>query len=331
MTTVRNCLRGMISAVVVCGCLFPVSGGAQSKVDFPNRPVRLLVPVAAGGGLDITTRTIGQKLTESWGQQVLVDNRPSAGGVLAFDIAINATPDGHTLLMMSADHVINSVPSPTRPYDITRDVAAVSQVTALSYLVYAHPSVPFTTFKDLVTYAKANPDKLNYGTPGPGSLQHLGWEVLSQMIGAKLTHIPYKGGAPAIAATVAGEVQVGFITVTSARPLMQADRIRTLAAASRQRMSAMPDLPTVAESGVPGYELNQYYGVMMTAKTPPALVRKISDSIAVAAKSPDIRKRFEPEGWELVGSTPEEFRKVIRDDLERWTKITKSIGLTITQ
>jgi tripartite-type tricarboxylate transporter receptor subunit TctC len=315
--------------LIVAASLFPGEGQAQARTEFPTRPVRLLVPVAAGGGLDVTTRTIAQKLTQSWGQQVLVDNRPSAGGVIAFDLAIKATPDGHTMLMMSADHVINSVPSPNRPYDITRDVTAVSQVTALSYLVYAHPSVPFSSVKELVAYARANPGKLNYGTPGPGSLQHLGWEVLGQMTGAKLTHIPYKGGAPAIVATVAGEVQVGFITLTSARPLLQGNRIRTLAVASRERMAAMPDLPTVAESGVPGYELNQYYGVMMTAKTPPAIVRKISDSIATAAKSPDIRQRFEPEGWQLVGSTPEEFRKVIRDDLERWTKITKSIGLVL--
>lgn len=331
MTMVWNCLRATMFALVAGACLFPVAGHAQSKVEFPNRPVRLLVPVAAGGGLDITTRTVAQKMTQSWGQQVLVDNRPSAGGVLAFDLTIKATPDGHTLLSMSADHVINSVPSPSRPYDITRDVAAVSQMTALSYLVYSHPSMPFTNFRELVSYARANPEKLNYGTPGPGSLQHLGWEVLGQMTGIKLTHVPYKGGAPAIAATVAGDVQVGFITLTSARPLMQGSRIRTLAAASRARMPAMPDVPTVAESGFPGYELNQYYGVMTAAKTPPAIVRKISDTIAAAVKAPDIQQRFEPEGWELVGSTPEEFRKVIRDDLDKWTKITKSIGLTLNQ
>lgn len=329
MTPIWKLSRPILFGLIAAATLLPGEGQAQGSAEFPNRPMRLLVPVAAGGGLDVTTRAIAQKLTQGWGQQVLVDNRPSAGGVLAFDLAIKSTPDGHTMLMMSADHVINSVPSPKRPYDITRDVTAVSQVTALSYLVYTHPSMPFTTMKDLVAYAKANPDKLNYGTPGPGSLQHLGWEVLSQMTGAKITHIPYKGGAPAITATIAGEVQIGFITLTSGRPFLQAGRARALAVTSRERMPAMPDLPTVAESGFPGYELNQYYGVMMTAKTPPAIVRKISDAIAAAVRSPDIKQRFEPEGWQLVGSTPEEFRKVIHDDLEKWTKITKSIGLVL--
>ena len=307
----------------------PLAVLGQGSAEFPGRPVRLIVPVAAGGGLDTTTRAIAQKLTQAWGQQVIVDNRPGASGVLAFDIAIKAAPDGHTLLMMSADHVINSVPSPKRPYDITRDVTPVSQATALSYLVYTNPSVPFTTFKDLVAYGRTHPGKLNYGTPGTGSLQHLGWEVLSQMTGAKFNHVPYKGGAPAIVATLAGDVQIGFITLTSARPHLQSGRARALAVTSRERMRAMPDLPTVAELGVAGYELNQYYGVVITARTPAPIVRKLSDGIAAAAKAPDVTQRFEAEGWQLVGSTPDEFRAVIRTDLDKWTKIIKTIGLTL--
>jgi tripartite-type tricarboxylate transporter receptor subunit TctC len=307
----------------------PLAGHAQAVSDFPARPIRLIVPVAAGGGLDTTTRTIAQKLTQAWGQQVIVDNRPGASGVLAFDIAIKAASDGYTLLMMSADHVINSVPSPKRPYDITRDVTPISQATALSYLVYTNPSVPFSSFKDLLAYGRTHPGKLNYGTPGTGSLQHLGWEVLSQMTGAKFNHIPYKGGAPAIVATIAGDVQIGFITLTSARPHLQSGRARALAVTSRERMRAMPDLPTVAELGVPGYELNQYYGAVIAAKAPPAIVSKLSSGIAAAVKSPDVTQRFEAEGWALVGSTPEEFRAVIRTDLDKWTKVIKNIGLVL--
>jgi len=258
-----------------------------------------------------------------------VDNRPGASGVLAFDIAIKAIPDGYTLLMMSADHVINSVPSAKRPYDITRDVTAVSQATALSYLVYTNPSVPFTTFRDLVAYGRVHPGKLNYGTPGTGSLQHLGWEVLSQMTSARFNHVPYKGGAPAIVATIAGEVQIGFITLSSARPHLQSGRARPLAVTSRERMRVMPDLPTVSELGLPGYELNQYYGVVVTSKTPSAIVRKLSDGIAATVRAPDITQRFEADGWRLVGSTPEEFRAVIRADLEKWTKVIKDIGLVL--
>jgi tripartite-type tricarboxylate transporter receptor subunit TctC len=317
---------GLLAAILGAS---PLVGYAQASAEFPTRPIRLIVPVSAGGGLDVTTRAIAQKLTQAWGQQVIVDNRAGASGVIAFQTAIKAAPDGYTLLMMSADHVINSVPSPKRPYDVSSDLRPLSQATALSYIVYTHPSVPFTSLKDLVAYGRAYPGKLNYGTPGTGSLQHLGWEVLGQMTGAKFNHVPYKGGAPAIVATLAGEVQIGFITLTSARPHLQAGRARALAVTSRERMHAMPDLPTVAEQGVPGYELNQYYGAMITAKAPPAIVRKLSEAIAAAVKAPDVAQRFETDGWTVVGSTPEQFRAVIRADLEKWTKVTKDIGLVL--
>ena len=324
---VNTLRRPMVAALILGAFLLPTQ--VQASTEFPARPIRLIVPVAAGGGLDITTRAIAQKMTQAWGQQVIVDNRPGASGVLAFDIAIKAAPDGHTLLMMSADHVINSVPSPKRPYDVAGDVTPLSQATALSYLVYTNPSVPFKTFKDLVAYARAHPGKLNYGTPGNGSLQHLGWEVLSQMAGVKFNHVPYKGGAPAIVATIAGEVQIGFITLASARPHLQSGRARALAVTSRERMRAMPDLPTVSELGLPGYELNQYYGAVITSKAPPAIVRKLSEGIAAAVRSPDVKQRFEAEGWQLIGSTPEEFRAVIRADLDKWTKVIKTIGLDL--
>lgn len=319
--------HGVLLACLTGASLF--SCHAQANAGFPNRPIRLVVPVAAGGGLDITTRAIAQKLTQAWGKQVVVDNRPGASGVLAVDIAMNAAPDGYTLLMISADHIINSVPSPKRRYDITRDLTTVSQATALSYLVYANPSAPLTTFKDLVDYGRLHPGKLNYGTPGTGSLQHLGWEVLSQTTGAKFTHVPYKGGAPAIAATIGGEVQIGFITLASARPHLQSGRVRPLAVTSRERMRAMPELPTVSEMGLPGYELDQYYGTVIAAKASPAIVRKLSEGIAAAVRSPDVIQRFESEGWRLIGSTPEEFHEVIRSDLGKWTKIIKDIGLIL--
>lgn len=319
--------RCMLLVLILGGFILP--SHVQADSGFPMRPIRLIVPVSAGGGLDTTTRAIAQKLTQTWGQQVIVDNRPGASGVLAFNIAIQANPDGYTLLMMSADHVINSVPSARRPYDITHDVTAVSQATALSYLVYMNPSVQITTFRDLVAFGRAHSGKLNYGTPGTGSLQHLGWEVLSQMSGAKFNHVPYKGGAPAIVATVAGEVQIGFITLTSARPHLQAGRVRALAVTSRERMRAMPDLPTVSEAGLPGYELNQYYGAVITSRAPPAIIRKLGGGIAAAVKAPDVTQRFEADGWRLVGSTPEEFRAVIRADLDKWTRVIKDIGLVL--
>lgn len=322
-----NLRHGILLAFILAASLQTQHALAQNE--FPARPIRLIVPVSAGGGLDVTSRAIAQKLTQAWGQQVVVDNRTGASGVIAFDTAIKAIPDGYTLLMMSADHVINSVPSVKRPYDISRDVTALSQATALSYLVYTNPSTQIASLKDLLARGRTQPGKLNYGTPGNGSLQHLGWEVLSQMSGAKFNHVPYKGGAPAIVATIAGEVQIGLITLTSARPHLQAGRARALAVTSRERMREMPDLPTVTEAGLPGYELNQYYGAMITAKAPPGIIRKLSGGIAAAIKAPDITQRFEADGWQLVGSTSEEFRAVIQADLDKWTKIIKDIGLSL--
>ena len=317
-----------ILAGVVVGAL-PLAASAQDAGVFPARPLRMIVPVAPGGGLDTTARSIAQKMTQAWGQQVIVDNRTGASGVLAFDIAIKAAPDGYTLLMMSADHVINSAPETKRLYDIAGNLTGVSQATALSYLVYSHPSTPAASVKELIAYGRNHPGKLNFGTPGTGSLQHLGWEMVMQMTGAKFTHVPYKGGAPAIVATVAGEMQFGFITLTSARPHMQAARIRLLAVTSAKRMAALPDLPTVAETGVPGFELNQYYGAVIAARVPQPIVRKLSAAMADAVKAPDVVKRFEADGWSLVGSTPEQFNALIREDLAKWRKVMKDIGLAL--
>lgn len=312
--------------LLICAAT-PTAG--RSAAEFPTRPIRFLVPVAPGAGNDITARSIAQKMTQAFGQQVVVDNRAGASGAIAFDILTKAPADGHTLLMAAASHAINTVTLPNWSYDLSRDVAAVSQGTSLAYVVYSHPSVPIASFKDLVGYGKKYPGKLNYGTPGLASSQHLGWELVQHITGAKFTHVPYKGGAPAIAATVGGELQFGFITVISLRPHLKAGRVKAHAVSSSKRMAALPDLPTIAESGVPGFELDQWYGVVTTAKTPPAIVSKLSRAVSEAVNAPEVAQRLAADGSAAVGSTPEQFTDVIRAEIAKWRKVLKETGIAV--
>ena len=327
MSFVRTTCAASLLAML-CGMhAVPVRG--QAAADFPKRPIRFIVPSIAGAGADITARVIAQHLTQQWSQQVIVDNRAGASGVIAFDILTKAIPDGYTLVLMSVNHPINKFTIRGFPYDLAKEVTAVSQATSLSYVVYVHPATPFHRFGDLIAYGKKSPGKLNYGTPGNSSTQHLGWELISHMTGAKFTHVPYKGGAQAIQATIAGELQFGFITVISLRPHLAAGRVRPLAVTSRERLPALPEMPTIAESGVPGYELDQWYGVVTTAKVPSAVVNKLSAGIAEALKSPEVSKRLIADGSTPVGSTPEQFAATIKADTAKWSRLIKDIGLVI--
>ncbi len=319
----------LLSASLAAALLMPVVIFAQWTQGFPNRPIRFVVPVAAGAGNDTTARAIAQKLTQAWGQQVIVDNRAGASGAIAYDILVKAIPDGHTLLMAAASHPINTVALRTWPYDMAKDVSPVSQATSLPYVVYTHPSVPFTTFKDLLAYGRKYPGKLNYGTPGTASLQHLSWETIGHITGAKFTHVPYKGGAPAIQATVGGEMQFGFITLISLRPHLASGRARALAVTSSTRMPALPDLPTIAEAGIPGFEVNQWYGVVTTAKVPRAIVDKLSAGVAQAVQAPDVAQRLAGDGSTPVGSSADAFSALIAADIAKWRKVIKETGIVL--
>jgi tripartite-type tricarboxylate transporter receptor subunit TctC len=326
MNANRRCAAAIALAVGL-GTAVPAAG--QSAADFPSRPIRFLVAVAPGGGNDVTARSIAHKMTQAFGQQVIVDNRAGASGAIAFDILTKAPADGYTLLMAAASHAINTVTLQNWAYDISKDVVAVSQGTSLAYVVYSHPSVPIASFKELIAYGRAHPGKLNFGTPGLASSQHLGWELVQYLTGAKFTHVPYKGGAPAIAATVAGELQFGFITVVSLRQHLKAGRLKAHAVTSGKRMAAMPELPTIAESGVPGFELDQWYGVVTTARTPPAIVDKLSRAVADAVHAPDVAQRLAADGSTPVGSTPDQFAAVIRNEIAKWRKVIKETGIAV--
>ena len=321
----------LATVVVMTGaCLAqPAHAQADAAKGYPNKPIRFIVPAVAGGANDITTRAIAQKLAEAWGRQVIVDNRGGASGAIAVEATVKAIPDGYTILMITASHSINAAVNPNWPYDLTKDLAAVSRATSFFYLVYHSPSIPVSSMKELIVYAKANPGKLNYGSPGPGSTQHLAWEMLGYMAGVKLVHVPYKGGAQAIAATLAGDVQIGFGTLMSLGPHMSAGRLRVLATTAKERSPVAPELPTVAEAGVPGYEAEQWFGVVTGARVAPAIIRKLNAGIVEALKSPDVVLRLAADGSTASSSSPEAFDAHIKSEIAKWRKLVNDTGLVL--
>jgi tripartite-type tricarboxylate transporter receptor subunit TctC len=296
---------------------------------YPTKPIRLIAPFVPGGGTDITARAIAAKLTERWGQQVIVDNRPGAAGTIGVEVTANAAPDGYTICLISASHSVNSATNPKLPYDLTRDLQAISQATSLFYVMYVHPSVPAKSVPELIAYARANPGKLSFGSSGTGGLQHFAGEMFNHLAGVKMVHVPYKGGAAAIADALAGNIQVGFGTLLSSRAHYKSGRLRPLGITARQRSATAPELPTIAEGGLKGYEVDQWYGVITSAKLPRPLVDKLSTAIAEGVKSPETAQRLSAEGSTPVGSTPDEFSAHIRSEIAKWRKLVKEAKLEL--
>ena len=305
---------------------------ASSEVDrFPIKPVRFIGPFVPGGGTDITARALAAKLTERWGQQVVVDNRSGAAGAIGVEITANAAPDGYTICLISASHAVNSAINPKLPYDLTKDLQAISQATSLFYVMYVHPAVPAKSVQDLIAHAKANPGKLSFGSSGTGGLQHLAGEMFNYLGRVKMVHVPYKGGAAAIADALAGNIQVGFGTLLSSRAHYKAGRLRPIGVTTSKRSATAPEIPTIAEQGLAGYEVDQWYGVITSAKVPRPLVEKLSVAIAESVKSPETAQRLSAEGSIPVGSTPDQFSAHIRTEITKWRKLVKDAGLVMHQ
>ena len=319
-------------AALIASTLVPMTAAAASSApasSYPSRPVRFIGPFAPGAGTDMTARLIAAKLTELWGQQFIVDNRTGAAGAIGVDLTAKAPADGYTICLISASHSVNSATNDKLPYDLTRDLQGITQATSLFYAVYVHPSVPAKTVKELVAHAKANPGKLMFGSSGTGGLQHFAGEMFSHMAGAKMTHVPYKGSSAVQVAMLAGEVQVGFGTMFGVRPHMQAGKVRVLAITDSKRSPSVPDIPTVAESGIPGYEVDQWYGIITSAKVPAPIVAKLRDGIAEVLKQPDVVKRLAGEGSTPVGSTPEQFNAHIKSEIAKWRNLVKEAKLDL--
>jgi tripartite-type tricarboxylate transporter receptor subunit TctC len=310
--------------VFICGLILPLVTVAADT--YPNRPIRFIVPLTAGAGSDTTARAVAQKLGEILGHQVVVDNRPGAAGNIGLELAAKSPPDGYTIVLVSASNTVNPALIKV-PFDLVRDFAPVSQLTAQPYALTVHVSVPAKSIREFVELARSKPRTLTYGSSGTGGLSHLASELFAQMTKIEWIHVPYKGGAAGINDLLGGQINAQFTTLIGTVQHVKSGRLRWLALSTAQRSRAAPDLPTIAESGVPGFDVGGWYGVLAPAKTPPATVKLLSESIVKALKAPDVGERFAADGSEPVGRTPENFAAYIKSEIARWAKVVKEIGI----
>jgi tripartite-type tricarboxylate transporter receptor subunit TctC len=301
---------------------------AHAAEPYPSKPVRVIITVAPGGGSDITARAIGQKLTEAWRQQVIVDNRPGGNGNVGMSIAANAQPDGYTIVEGTIGPVaVNTSLYAKLPFDPVKDFVPVARaVSALNVLV-VHPSVPAKSVKELIAYAKANPGKLNYGSSGVGFADHLAGELFSTLAGVKMQHVPYKGGAPAMVDLVGGNIQLIFATMSTALPSLGANRIRPLGITFAKRVAEFPDIPTVAEAGVPGFEVDNWYGFQAPRGTPAPIVAKLHAAINQALAAPEVKERLAVVGiFPFTLPTPQAYGDYIKSEIRKYAKVVKDSG-----
>lgn len=301
---------------------------AVTAAEFPSRPLRFMIPLAAGGGGDITVRAVSQKLSAGWGQSVVVDNRPGGTGAIALETVARAQPDGYTIIMISGTHTARrATHRGTLPYDLVKDFVPVTQMTRQSYVLVLHPSVAAKTIPELIALAKARPGSLTYGSAGQGSLQHLSGALLATSTGSNLLHVAYKGGGPALADLLGGQISMVFATPLESVPHIKSGRLRALAVTSPQRSPAMPELPSIAETGVSGYEVTNWYGVLAPAAVPKPIIDKLNRSIVAALRTPELSERFQKDGVEPIGSTPAEFQKHIAAEITKWERVVAAAGI----
>jgi tripartite-type tricarboxylate transporter receptor subunit TctC len=325
----RVTVQGVAILAAALGIMTSAVAAQPRSTDYPNRPIRIIVPLAPGGGSDYTARFIGQRLSERVSQPVVVDNRPGASGIVGTDLVAKATPDGYTLLLAYSTHAQSAQLFSTLPYDPIKDFAPVTIVMSTPLTMQLHPSVPAKTVKEFIAYAKQNEGKLNYGSSGPGSSPHLTTELFDSMAGIRMTHIPYKGVGQYITAQLGNEIQFSFANMFTTMPHWKAGRLRIIATSGSKRLEAMPDLPTIAESGVPGFESVTWYGFMAPAKTPRAIVDKLQTEIRAITFTPDVKKQFVDQGNEPLANSPEEFAKIMKTDADKWGAIGKKLGVKL--
>jgi tripartite-type tricarboxylate transporter receptor subunit TctC len=310
----------------LCAALVAGVAGAQP---YPVKPIRMIIPAGPGGGVDTVARAVGQRLAEALGQPVVFDNRPGAGTMIGSELTAKSPPDGYTVLMVTNSHAINASLYRNLKYDPVNDFAEVTLAAISPYLLLVHPSVPVGSVKDLIALAKRRPGDVFYGSAGNGSATHLAGALFASMAAVTMVHVPYKGGGPAVADLLGGHVQVMFNNVLSTIGLVKAGRLRALAATSARRLAVVPELPTVAEAGLPGYESGAWYGVLVPARTPQDVVARLNREIVAILKGRDVRQRLENDGAEPVGSAPEEFAAIMRKDIAKWAKVVAATGMRV--
>lgn len=322
----KSQFAGLFLACATALAIWPSSGAGQS---FPTKPVRLISPYPPGGGNDIVSRIIAGKLTTSLGQNVIVDNRPGAGGNVGTEIAAKSPPDGHTLVMGSLSHAINATLYSKLPFEPIKDFAAVTLIASGVYILVSHPSLPARSVKELVALAKARPGQLNYGSAGNGSGGHLGMELFKLMAGIDLVHVPYKGTAPAMLETVGGQVSLDMDNMLALLPQVKAGKLRALAVTGLKRSSLLPGVPTIDETGHKGFEVSPWFGVLAPAATPRETIARLHAEIVKALRLPDVREKLLAQGAEPVGNTPEQFAAYLQAEVTKWAKVVKATGARV--
>ena len=315
--------------IVVIAALALASSLARAADEYPARAVRVVVPFAPGGGTDVVGRILAQQLSQRLGQSFVIENRPAGSGIVGADFVAKAQGDGYTLLFAFSSLSSSAKLISKLPYDPIADFAPVALATTSPLVMFLHPSVPATNLKEFIAYAKANPGKLNYGSSGPGSSPHLATELLMSMAGIQMTHIPYKGIAPAITAQLANEVQMSLTPIAVGMPHARAGKLRALAQAGLKRSVAIPEVPTIDESGLPGFEVIGWWGMLAPAKTPRPVVLLLNREVRAALDVPEVKKSLVDQGMDPAGGSPEEFGALIRADMDKWGDVGKRLGVKL--
>jgi tripartite-type tricarboxylate transporter receptor subunit TctC len=311
-----------------CGALIAVAAtGALAQAGYPAKPVRIVVPSSAGGGTDIVARIVTPKLAERFGQQMVIDNRPGAGTMIGIEVAAKSAPDGYTLLIAPSTLALNTVVYKKVPYDVMRDLAPITQLVGSTSIIVVHPSIPVKSVKELIAFSRARPGQMNYASAGTGTYPHMTMELFNSMAGLKMVHIPYKGTAPAMIDMLAGHTAVMAATILTGMPQIRAGRLRPLGITSLKRSAAAPEIPTVAESGLSGFESVQWYGAMAPAQTPKDIVARWHTELVRVLQMPEIKQRFIADGTDPVGNAPEEFGRYIQSEITKWTKVARDAGI----
>ncbi|MBI4194253.1 MAG: tripartite tricarboxylate transporter substrate binding protein [Betaproteobacteria bacterium] len=318
-------------------CLMLMGAGAAiaapqavaAEPPYPNKPIRIIVGFPPAGAADIFARLVGQKLTEAWGQPVVVDNRPGAGSTIGSEIAANSTPDGHTLMAVSASYATSAGLYRKLKYHPIDSFAPITMITSNANVLLAHPSVPAKSARELIATAKANPGKLTMGSAGTGSITHLAGELFANMAAIKVTHVPYKGGGPNLNALLGGEIQITVASVPASLGHVKAGRVKALGLTSVKRSAVLPGVPTIAESGVPGYEAKNWYGILAPAGVPKSVVAKLNGQINEILRAPDFAAAIARQGADIEGGTPDEFRKYLQSEIAKWSKVIKAAGVQV--
>jgi tripartite-type tricarboxylate transporter receptor subunit TctC len=312
---------------MVVAFLTAVVANVACAQSYPTKPVRMVIAFPPGGGTDIVGRIVGQKLTEIWPHPVVIDNRPGAGSTIGTDVVAKAVPDGYTIQTVSMSHALNAALFKKLPYDTINDFAHIILVARAPNVLVANPSLPANTVKELIALAKSRPGQIAFSSSGTGGVSHLSAELFRSVAGIELLHVPYKGAGPAMTALLSGEAQLMMATAPVALTQMKARRVRALAISSRKRSSLAPDMPTIAESGFPGFEADTWYGVLAPARTPEAIVKKLNADINELLKTRDLQTLFAEQGAEPAGGTPQAFHAFAESEVKRWTKVIQAAGI----